>query len=64
MPAAATRRVLYIEDEPLNQLLMREPGFDRKRMQWLRTGVVPDEKIVLNWDAAEGEAPNLPCAQP
>ena len=22
--------------------------------------VVPDEKIVLRWDAAEGEAPNLP----
>ena len=22
--------------------------------------VVPDEKIVLKWDAAEGEAPNLP----
>ncbi len=22
--------------------------------------VIPDEKIVLKWDAAEGEAPNLP----
>ena len=22
--------------------------------------VIPDEKIVLRWDAAEGEAPNLP----
>ena len=26
--------------------------------------VVPDEKIVLKWDAAEGEAPNLPDNPP
>ena len=26
--------------------------------------VVPDEKIVLKWDAAEGEAPNLPDNAP
>lgn len=54
MPAAATRRVLYIEDEPLNQLLMRE--LFRSRPQW-QLDVAVDGREGLAHLA--GHAPDL-----